>query len=75
MDVKFSIVPKPIDTEINEAPRFTNVPATVPVVEHIASGSSVYTVSYLDNDAVQTHVITLAPNSYFEIDPTSKSSP
>jgi len=63
---------KPIDTEINEAPQFMNVPATVPVAEHIASGSSVYTVSYLDNDAAQTHVITLAPNSYFKIDPTSK---
>jgi len=58
--------------DINTSPSFTNIPTTVPVNENVASGTSVYTVSIVDNDGGQTHTFSLGPNSYFEMaDPSS----
>ena len=58
--------------DINQSPTFINAPTTVPVSENVAVGTSVHTVSYVDNDVGQTHTFTLEPSAFFEIDPSSK---
>ena len=62
-----------IIADINEDPVLTNLPVSVPVNENVVVGTSVYTVSVLDNDAGQTQMFTLQPNSYFQmLDPSCK---
>ncbi|XP_052270367.1 protocadherin Fat 4-like [Dreissena polymorpha] len=61
-------------TELNNEPAFTNLPQIVPLDENAVVGSTVYTVSFTDADAINAHTFTLAASSYFQIaTPTSGS--
>jgi len=57
--------------DINTSPEFTNAPANIPVYEGVAIGTTVYTVSHNDNDAMQTKTFTFEANAYFEMSDTS----
>ena len=64
--------------DINDPVALTNLPVSTSVIENVAVGTTVYTVSYSDQDTTQSHVFSMTSSpasghSYFTIDQTSKT--